>query len=101
MAKRASEAEDAELPRAKHVRLEEKTPARSTGGAKKRLNSARRARAMLHTKCAYFSRPLEFFLYASTYPSTQILAALRRSAHVPRASPAQEMCESVLASAGV
>ena len=43
----------------------------------------------------YFSCPLEFFLYASTYTSTQILAALRRSTHVPRASPAWGMCKSV------
>ena len=70
--KRASEAEDAKLPRAKRVRLEEKnkTPARSTGVPTRRLNSARRTRAMLPRNCAYFSRPLEFFLYAFTHPST-------------------------------
>ena len=47
---------------------------------------------MLPRKCAYFSRPLDFFPYAFTYPSTQTLVALRRSAQVPRASPARDMC---------
>ena len=98
MVKRTSKVEDAELPRAKHVCLEEKkNPAHSTAGAKRRLNSARRTCAMLPKKCAYcaYSHPLECILYAYTYPFTQILAALRRSTHVPRALPARRMCEKV------
>ena len=37
MAKRASKGEEAELPRVKHLLLEETTPAHSTGGARIRL----------------------------------------------------------------